>query len=197
MKFIVGKKLGSTQVFDEKGVAFPVTLVEAGPCVVTGIKTQEKDGYDAVQLGFEKLKENKVKKPLRKKPFRFLKEIKGKFEVSVDDVVDVSLFSEGDKIIVRGISKGKGFAGVMKRWNFSGSGTATHGTKHTHRTPGSIGSAYPQKVKKGKKMAGRMGTDAVTVKNLKVVKIDLEKHTIAIKGALPGKNGGVLTIEKI
>jgi large subunit ribosomal protein L3 len=197
MKFLVGKKLGSTQVFDEKGEAFPVTLIEAGPCVVTEIKNLERDGYDAVQLGFEKVKENKVTKPLKNKPFRHLKEIRGTFDVALGDSISASIFSVNDKLLIRGVSKGKGFAGVMKRWNFSGSGTATHGTKHTHRTPGSIGSAYPQKVMKGKKMAGRLGTESITVKNLQVIKVDLEKNTIAVKGAIPGKNGGIITIEKI
>ncbi len=197
MKFIIGKKLGMTQVYDEKGDAFPVTLVEAGPCKVTDIKTKERDGYDAVQMGFVELKETKVKKPQKKKPYRYLREVEGAFDVSLDDKFSVDLFSPGDKIKVRGTSKGKGFAGVMKRWNFSGAGTASHGTKHNNRKGGSIGSMFPQRVMKGKKMAGRMGADSVTTKNLLVVSVDPEKNTIAVKGSLPGKNGGLVTIEKI
>lgn len=197
MKFILGKKLGMTQTYDEKGDAFPVTLVEAGPCVVTDIKSKERDGYDAVQFGFKEIKETKVKKSQRGKPYRHLREVRGETELSLNDNVSVSIFSQGDEVTVRGVSKGKGFAGVMKRHNFSGAGTSSHGTKHNNRKPGSIGSMFPQKVKKGKRMAGRMGFDSVTVKNLRVVSVDEEKNIIAIGGALPGKNGGLLTIEKV
>jgi large subunit ribosomal protein L3 len=197
MNFIIGKKLGMTQVYDEKGEALPVTLVEAGPCVVTDLKKKERDGYDAIQLGFLPISENKVKKSQNKKPYRHLKELKGSYEVSLGDSMSVELFTPGDKVKVRGVSKGKGFAGVMKRWNFSGAGTSSHGTKHSNRKPGSIGSMFPQRVVKGRKMAGRMGTDSVTVKNVKVVSIDKEKNIIALKGAVPGKNRGILTIEKI
>jgi len=185
-----------TQIFDEQGSALPVTLVEAGPCSVTQVKNKEKDGYDAVQIGFEKMKEKRVGKSQRTKPFRFLCEFKGGSELSVNDQVTVENFASGDTVKVRGVSKGKGFAGVMKRWNFSGAGSSTHGTKHTDRKPGSIGSVFPQRVFKGTKMAGRMGADKVTVKNLKVVEVDPEKNLIALKGALPGKKGGFLTIEK-
>lgn len=197
MNFILGKKLGMTQIFSEEGEAFPVTLVEAGPCKITDIKTKERDGYDAVQLGFCELKKEKVKKSKKGKPYRYLREIRGNFETSLNDTVSVDSFSQDDQVKVRGISKGKGFAGVMKRWNFSGAGTSSHGTKHNNRKGGSIGSMFPQRVMKGKKMAGRMGTDSVTVKNLQVMSVDTEKNIIAIKGALPGKNGGLVTIEKI
>ncbi len=197
MNFIIGKKLGMTQTYDEKGKAFPVTLVEAGPCDITQIKTKESDGYDGIQMGFEKVKESKVKKPLKKKPYRYLKEARGSFECSLDDTISVEIFNPGDKVRVRGISKGKGFAGVMKRWNFSGAGTSSHGTKHNDRKGGSIGSMYPQRVMKGRKMAGRMGTNSVTVKNLEIVEIDKEKNIIAICGAIPGKKGGRVIIEKI
>jgi len=197
MKFIIGKKLGMTQVYDEKGNAFPVTLVEAGPCMVTDVKSKERDGYDAVQVGFSKIKESKVKKSQKTKPYRHLREIKGSFDISPENEVKLDFFAAGDKVKVRGISKGKGFSGVMKRWNFSGAGTSSHGTKHNDRKGGSIGSMFPQKVKKGKKMAGRMGAENVTVKNLKVINVDLEKNLVAIRGALPGKNGGLLTIEKV
>ncbi len=196
MKFIIGKKLGMTQIFKEGGVATPVTLLEAGPCVITDIKTEEKDGYTAVQLGFENLKENKVTKSKRTKPFRHLKESKNGGDLKVGDKVTVDIFKEGDKVKIIGTSKGKGFAGVMKRWNFSGAGTSSHGTKHNNRKAGSIGSMFPQKVKKGRKMAGRMGTDSVTVKNLVVQKVDLENNIIAIKGAVPGKNGGIVLIRE-
>jgi large subunit ribosomal protein L3 len=198
MSFIIGKKLGMTQVYNEKGEAFPVTLVEAGPCVVTDIKNKKRDGYDAVQFGFERLPDKKIKKSKRTKPYRHIKERVGESgDVAVKDEVTVSVFSEGDKVRVRSSSKGKGFAGVMKRWNFSGAGTSSHGTKHNNRKGGSIGSMYPQRVFKGKKMAGRMGGENVTVKNLTIIKVDPEKNIIAIGGALPGKNGGVLTVEKI
>ncbi len=186
-----------TQVYGEKGEALPVTLVEAGPCTVTDVKTSEKDGYDALQLGFVKLKETKLKKPQKSKPYRYLKEVEGVFDISLDSEISVDIFNLGDKVKVRGVSKGKGFSGVMKRWNFSGAGTSSHGTKHSNRKGGSIGSMFPQRVMKGKKMAGRMGADKVTVKNIKVVNIDKEKNIIALKGAVPGKNGGLVTIEKI
>ncbi len=185
-----------TQVFDEKGGVLPVTLVEAGPCVVTDVKSKERDGYDAVQLGFLKINEKKIEKSKKNKPYRYLREIRGNFDVSPGENVSVETFSEGDKVKVEGVSKGKGFAGVMKRWNFSGAGSKTHGTKHNERKPGSIGSMFPQRVFKGKKMAGRMGTDSVTMKNLQIVSIDPEKNIMAIKGALPGKNKGLLKIEK-
>ncbi len=197
MKFIIGKKLGMTQTYNEKGEAFPVTLVEAGPCTVTDIKTKERDGYEALQVGFEKIKDTKVKKSQRSRPYKHVKEKKGSGEFSLNDTLSVEIFSEGDVVTVRGVSKGKGFAGVMKRHNFSGAGTSSHGTKHNDRKPGSIGSMFPQKVKKGRRMAGRMGKDSVTVKNLQVVSVDTEKNIIAIKGALPGKTGGVVTIEKV
>jgi large subunit ribosomal protein L3 len=197
MNFIIGKKLGMTQVYDEQGVALPVTLVEAGPCVVTDVKNEERDGYNAVQVGFMSIADNKVKKSQNKKPYRHLREIPGTFEISLNDKFTVDIFTVGDKVKVQGVSKGKGFAGVMKRWNFSGAGSSSHGTKHTNRKPGSIGSMFPQRVVKGRKMAGRMGTDSVTVKNIKVVSVDAEKNIIALRGAVPGKNGGLLTIEKI
>lgn len=197
MNFILGKKLGMTQVFDENGEAFPVTLVEAGPCKVTEVKNKDRDGYEAVQLGFEELNEKKAGKSKRTKPYRHLKEVRGSFDISPEDTISVDAFSEGDKVQVKGTSKGKGFEGVVKRWGFKGAATKTHGTKHNERKPGSIGSMFPQRVFKGKKMPGRMGTNKITVKNLKVVSVDPEKNLMAIKGALPGKNGGILMIEKV
>ena len=194
MKFILGLKLGMSQIFDEKGNVVPVTLVEAGPCRVAQVKTKEKDGYGAIQVGFQKLKPKKVKKPLKKKPFRYLREFRGEVsEYKIGDDVDVSVFQEGDTVKVSGISKGKGFQGAVKRWGFSGR-DATHGVKHEHRTLGSVGTTGPQRVIKGKKMPGRMGTERVTVKNLKIVKIDKENNLLAIKGAVPGRKGTLLEI---
>jgi large subunit ribosomal protein L3 len=194
MKFLLGQKLGMSQVFDEKGKRIPVTLVEAGPCVVTQVKTKEKDGYQAIQLGFKKIeKEKKIKKPMRKKPFRWLREFKNG-EYKVGDQIDVSVFQEGKKVKVSGISKGKGFQGAVKRWGFKGRASATHGTKHEHRTLGSIGSSFPEKVIKGKKMPGRMGSERTTVKNLEIVKIDKENNLLAVKGAVPGVKGTLLEI---
>ncbi len=196
MKFILGKKLGMTQVFGEDGRVFPVTLIEAGPCVITQVKNTEADGYNAVQVGFEELKESKVKKPQAGKPFRFLSEFR------VEDVekykkgekIDVSQFEKGDKLKISGVSKGKGFQGAVKRHGFAGQ-DRTHGTKHEERGTGSIGSAYPQRVFKGKKMPGRMGSDRVTVKNLKVIDVEPDKNLIAVKGALPGGKDNLLEIK--
>ncbi|MEA2092470.1 MAG: 50S ribosomal protein L3 [Patescibacteria group bacterium] len=196
MKLILGKKLGMTQFFDENGTVFPITLIEAYSGKVVQVKTEEKDGYEAVQLGFVGVDKKKLKKPQAEKPYRYLKEIRGKSELSLGSDVLVDSFSEGEKVKVRGISKGKGFAGGMKRHNFSGA-SASHGTKKTHRTIGSVGSAFPQRVIKGRKMPGRMGADRVTVKNLKVVKVDSGKNTIALCGAVPGRRGAVIIIESI
>lgn len=197
MKFILGLKIGMSQLFDEKGDRLSVTLVEAGPCVVTQIKTKEKDGYEAVQMGFIPKKKN-VKKPEKGKEFKFLKEEKienaGQFKEG--DEVNISVFQEGDKVKISGISKGKGFQGVIKRWGFHGR-PSTHGTKHEERTPGSTGSSIPDRVVKGKKMAGRMGSDRTTVKNLKIVKIDKENNLLAIEGALPGRRGTLIEIKGI
>ena len=202
MKFILGLKLGMSQIFDEKGKVVPVTLIEAGPCIVTQIKTKEKDGYWAVQIGFGEAK--KVTKAIAghlKKlgKLLFLREFRNK-EPKIDDKelkrgdrIDVSVFQEGDKVKVSGLSKGKGFAGVVKRWHFHGR-PATHGTKHELRTPGSVGSSFPERVIKGKKMPGRMGFERVTVRNLKVVKVDKENNLLAIKGAVPGAKGTLLEI---
>ena len=202
MKFILGLKLGMTQVFDEKGNVIPVTLIEAGPCIVTQIKTREKDGYSAVQIGFGEAK--KVTKAIAghlKKlgKLLFLREFRNE-EPKIDDKelkrgdkIDASIFKEGDLVRVSGLSKGKGFAGVVKRWHFHGR-PATHGTKHELRTGGSVGSSFPERVIKGKKMPGRMGFERVTISNLKVVKIDPENNFLAIKGAVPGPKGALLEI---
>lgn len=191
-----------SQIFDEKGNVVPVTVVEAGPCYVTQVKTNEKDGYKAIQIGFEKLKkEKKIKKPQKGKPYRYLREfrangkrVENKEEgIKIGDEINVSLFEKGEKIKISGNSKGKGFQGGVKKWGFHGQ-TATHGTKHEERTIGSIGSAFPQRVIKGKKMPGRMGGERVTVKNLKIAEIDTKNNLLIIKGAIPGRKGTLLEI---
>jgi len=191
VKFILGLKLGMTQVFDEKGNQIPVTLIEAGPCYITQIKTKEKDKYGAVQVGFVK-KTRKIKKAEKEKEFKYLREFEDG-EHKMGDKIDVSIFQEGDKVKISGLSKGKGFAGVVKRWGFHGR-PATRGTKHEERTGGSTGSSMPSRVVKGKKMAGRMGFERVSVKNLKIVKIEKEDNLIAVRGAVPGRKGTLLEI---
>ena len=199
MKFILGKKIEMSQIFDEKGNVVPVTLIKAGPCYIAQIKTKEKDKYESVQIGFEKIEDKRVKKSKKKKPYRYLKEFRttGAHEkgakLKSGDKIDVSIFEEGEKVKISGISKGKGFAGAVKKWGFHGK-SATHGTKHQERTIGSIGSAFPQRVIKGKKMPGRMGTERVTVKNLKIAKVDVENNILAVKGAIPGRRGTLLEI---
>ncbi|MFH1582598.1 MAG: 50S ribosomal protein L3 [bacterium] len=193
-KFLLGKKIGMSQMFDEQGKVVPVTLVMAGPCEVLQAKTKEKDGYEALQIGYDKIeKKNKIKKPMAKKPFKFQREFKGG-QYKVGDTIDVSVFVEGDRVKVAGTSKGKGFQGGVKRWGFSGR-NQTHGVKHEHRTLGSVGSTFPARVIKGKKMPGRMGSDRVTVKNVEVMKVDKENNTLALRGAIPGRNGILLEIK--
>jgi len=201
MKFLLGTKLGMSQMFDEKGKVIPVTLIEAGPCYVTQIKTQEKDGYEAVQLGFGKppKKQSKavaghVKKAGKEaRVLRETREAAIEKELKVGDTCDVTLFEAGEKVKIAGISKGKGFAGAVKRWGFHGR-PASHGTKHEERTLGSTGSMYPQRVTKGRKMPGRMGAERVTVKNLIIAKVDPGKHVLAVKGAVPGRKGTLVEI---
>jgi len=208
MKFILGKKIKMSQIFEkEEGKVIPITIIEAGPCFITQIKTKEKDGYFAIQIGFQKIeKTKKIKKSMKKKPFRWLKEYKmpvqnflksnenkENIEYKIEDIISLSSFEEGDFIKVTGISKGKGFQGGVKRWGFKGR-NASHGVKHEARTIGSIGGRFPQRVVKGKKMPGRMGYDRVTVKNLKIIKIDKENNILAVKGALPGPRGTLLEI---
>lgn len=195
MKFILGKKIKMSQIFDKEGNVVPVTLIEAGPCFVAQIKKEVPDGYEAIQFGFEKLKDKKITKSKKTKPYKYLKELKGsESELKVGDKIDVSVFQEGDKVKVSGISKGKGFAGVIKRWGFK-SKKATHGTKHEERALGSVGSSFPERVIKGKKMPGRLGSKRVSVKNLEIVKIDKENNLIAVKGAVPGRRGTLLEIK--
>ncbi len=199
MKFILGQKLGMSQVFKDDKV-LPVTLVKAGPCKVVQIKTKEKEGYGGVQIGFGEKK--KLTKPLKghikklKTNFRWLKEfrVEDVKKFNVGDEISVSSFKEGDKVKVGGFSKGKGFQGVVKRWGFKGS-QASHGTKHTLRAPGSIGSAFPEKVFKGMKMAGRMGARRITVFWLEVIKVDPKNNLLVLKGAIPGRKGTLLEIK--
>jgi len=197
-KFILGKKIGMSQIFGEDGKVIPVTLVEAGPCPVVQVKTRDKDGYSSVQIGFGDIKEKNTKKPQKghfkkaslKKNYRYLREFKDS-DLKIGQTVTVSIFNKGETVDVSGISKGKGFQGVVKRHGFSGF-PASHGTKHGLRAPGSIGSAFPQRVFKGKKMAGRMGSDRITLKGLKIAQIDEDNNLLAIKGAVPGRKGTLL-----
>ena len=188
-----------TQVFTEDGRVVPVTVVEAGPATVTQIRNEEKDGYSAVQLGFGSKKEKNLAKAQLGAwkdlgTFRFVREFRiDSHEYQTGDKIDVTIFEVGDIVHVSGTSKGKGNQGVVKRWNFAG-GPGSHGQKHSLRAPGSIGSTGPQRVFKGKKMAGRMGGDRVTVKNLEIVAIDPENNLLMIKGAVPGAPGSLLEI---
>ncbi len=205
-KALIGKKIGMTQIFDEKGNVVPVTVVEAGPCVVSMIKTVETDGYNAVQLGFGDVKANKLTKPMKGHfdkanvaPKKTLKEFR--FDdcaaYTVGDILKADTFEAGMKVDVTGTSKGKGYAGVIKRWNFSRL-KETHGSGPVARHGGSMGAcSSPSRVWKGKKMAGHLGAEKVTVKNLKVVKVDAENNLVAIKGAIPGPNGGTVVIRDI
>ena len=200
MKSLLGTKVGMTQIITDDGTAKAVTLLQAGPCTVTQIKTAEKDGYNAVQIGFGKgknlskatighVKDAKIEpKVIREVRVDALSE-----ELKIGDMFDVTVFELGDKVTVTGTSKGKGFAGTVKRHNFNTSKN-THGGNGNVRKPGSIGSMYPQKVFKGKRMAGRMGHDQVTVKNLKVAYVDTENNLIGVTGAVPGPRRGVVMI---
>ena len=206
MKTLIGKKVGMTQIFDEKGLVIPVTVIEAGPCPVVQIKTVETDGYDAVQLGFGTVKENKVNKPdnghFKKagvKAVKHLREFRACPEcltgVKVGDEIKVDAFETGEKVDVQGITKGKGFQGVIKRHGQS-RGPMGHGSMY-HRRPGSMGStSTPGRVFKGKKLPGHMGVEKVTVQNLEIVKVDLDKNAILIKGSVPGNKGSILKIRK-
>ena len=202
-KAIIGKKLGMTQLFDEKGNVVPVTVVEAGPCVVSQKKTVETDGYEAVQVGYGDLKASKVNKPMKGHfdkadvaAKKYLREFRlaDISAINVGDIIKADTFAEGDKVDVVGTSKGKGTAGVIKRWNF-GRLKESHGTGPVHRHAGSLGAcSSPSRVFKGKKLAGHLGSERVTVQNLSVVKVDAENNIIAIKGAIPGPKGGIVTI---
>ena len=206
-KAILGTKIGMTQIFVSDGRLVPVTVVEAGPCTVTMVKTQATDGYEAVEVGFGELSEQRAKKLLNKPelghfakagvaPARHLREFR--FEdisaMNVGDIIKADVFAEGESVDVRGTSKGKGYAGTIKRWNF-GRLKETHGTGPVHRHGGSLGAcSTPSRVFKGKKMAGHLGNERVTVQNLSVVKVDAEKNIIAVKGAVPGPKGGIVVL---
>lgn len=199
---IIGKKVGMTQVWSEDDRLIPVTVIEAGPCVVTQIKTNDKEGYEAIQIGYGELKEKKVNMPMAGH-FKVSGAVPCKYlsEVRVDDASSYELgqeinlegFTESKKVHISGVSKGKGFAGSIKRHNFQG-GRASHGS-HFHRAPGSVGQcATPSRVFKGKKMPGHMGAEMVTTKNLEVVKVDVEQNLLLIKGAVPGGKGAILRV---
>lgn len=202
-KGLIGKKVGMTQIFDKAGNAIPVTVVEAGPCVVTQKKTMENDGYEAIQVGFGDVKVNRVNKPMKGHfdkadvaPKKTLKEFRLEDieSVNVGDILKADTFAVGDVVDVKGTSKGHGTAGAIKRWNFSRL-RMTHGTGPNHRHAGSLGAcSSPSRVFKGKKMAGHYGHETVTVQNLTVAKVDAENNLIAIKGAIPGPKGGIVVI---
>lgn len=201
-KALLGRKLGMTQIFSENGEAVPVTVLRVGPCVVTQIKTDERDGYEALQIGFEDAR--RLKSPERghqraaNASKRHLREVDAEdvegFEVG--QVIDCSIFEVGSRVDVTGTSKGKGFAGVVKRHHFAG-GPATHGQSDRHRAPGSVGaSATPARVFKGKRMAGRMGHETQTIMNLRVEQVDQEKNIVLVRGSVPGANEGLVTIRQ-
>jgi large subunit ribosomal protein L3 len=203
LKGLIGKKIGMTQIFDEKGVAYPVTLIEAGPCYVTQVRSAEKEGYTAVQLGFGEanpkrltggqlghLKANEIP------PLRFLREFRAEDHGLNVGEVTVDAFAVGERVDVIGVSKGKGFAGVVKRYHFHGM-NATHGTSDRNRAPGSRGAGTtPGRVYKGARSAGHMGMDRVTTQNLKVVLVDVERNLLGINGAVPGSKGGLILIKE-
>ncbi len=203
-KTIIGKKLGMTQIFNENGIVVPVTVIEAGPCTVTQIKTEETDGYSSIQLGFGDVKEKHLNKPLKghfaksklalKKHLREFR-VSNVDEVKVGDEIKVDVFEQGDKVDIQGITKGKGFQGVIKRHG-QHRGPMGHGSMY-HRRPGSMGStSTPGRVYKGKKLPGHMGCETVTIQNLDVVKIDTDKNVILVKGSVPGAKGAILKIKK-
>lgn len=206
MSGILGKKIGMTSVFDDHGQMIPCTVIEAGPCYVTQIKTKDKDGYDAIQLGYDEIKERLVNKPMKGhfkrggvKPVRLLSEFRSfnGSQLKLGQEVKVDLFQQGDVVDVTGRSKGRGFQGVVKRHHFGGVGMATHGQSDRVRAPGSIGaSSYPSRVLKGMRMAGRMGGERVTVKNLKVVKVIADSNILIVKGSVPGAINSYLEIVK-
>ena len=205
MSGIIGKKIGMTSIYDANGKNIPCTVIEAGPCVITQVKTSETDGYNALQLGFENQKESRVNKPSmghfkkagttpQKKLVEF-RDFEG--EHKLGDAVTVDIFNEGEFVDVAGNSKGKGFQGVVKRHNFRGVGDATHGQHNRMRAPGSIGAAsYPARVFKGMRMAGQMGNKRVKVTNLQIVKVFPEKNLLVVKGAIPGPKNSYVIVEK-
>lgn len=203
LKGLIGKKIGMTQIFDEQGVAQPVTIIEAGPCFVTQVRNPEKDGYTAVQLGFGEVHPKRLTggelghlNSNGLSPMRILREFRSKESVSIGDKLTVEVFAVGERVDVVGTSKGKGFAGAVKRHHFAG-GKKTHGQSDRHRAPGSRGAGTtPGRVYKGARSAGRMGTDRVTVQALKIVMVDAERNLLGIKGAVPGGKGGLVLIKE-
>ncbi len=201
MRFLLGRKIGMTQVFADGGAAVPVTVLQTGPLTVLGDKNSERDGYQALRFGFGERKAKNVRKPQRDEwkdlgMFAVVREARGMSGKGRGETIDLTQFQAGDVVKVSGVSKAKGFQGVVKRHGFSGA-PATHGTKHAHREPGSIGGGGGRaggRVVKGMKMAGRMGGERVTVRNLEVVKVDVEKQLIALKGAVPGRRGTLIEI---
>jgi large subunit ribosomal protein L3 len=207
MTGLLGKKLGMTSVFDDAGQVIPCTVIEAGPCYVTQIRTKDRDGYEAIQLGFGEKKERLVSKPLRghfaktgTKPVRVVREFRGNGTAEMQPGQEVTVdrvFAKGDVVKVVGTSKGRGFQGVVKRHHFGGVGMTTHGQSDRVRAPGSIGaSSYPSRVMKGRRMAGRMGGERVTVKNLQVLKVIAESNILIVKGSVPGAINSYLEIVK-
>ena len=201
-KGLIGRKVGMTQIFDEKGNVIPVTVVELGPCTVTQKKTAENDGYNAVQLGFDDMKVTRTNKPMKGHfdkanvaPKKVLKEFRLEDDsaLNVGDIIKADIFAAGEKVDVVGTSKGKGTAGVIKRWNFSRL-KETHGTGPVARHAGSLGVIDPARIFKGKRMAGHLGSERVTIQNLDVVKVDAENNLIAIKGAIPGPKKGIVMV---
>lgn len=203
VKGLIGKKLGMIQVFDDGRRLIPVTVIEAGPCGIVQLKKKNTDGYEAVQIGFKEVPERKLTSPqlghLKKsgnKVWRHLKEFPSDGEVQVGSLVDVNIFSEGESIDVQGVSKGKGFQGVIKRHNYAG-GPASHGSMF-HRAPGSIGSSsFPSRVLKNKKLPGHMGNKQITVKGLRIFGIKSEENIILVSGSVPGPVGGVVIVRKV
>jgi large subunit ribosomal protein L3 len=204
LKGLIGKKIGMTQIFDEAGVAYPVTIIEAGPCYVTQIRRPEKEGYSAVQLGFSEVNPKRLTsgelghlKANEIPPLRFLREFRTKSpDLNIGDKVTVEVFSLGDRVDVIGTSKGKGFAGVVKRYHFRG-GPKTHGASDRTRAPGSSSSTTtPGRVYKGTRRSGHMGQERVTAQNLKVVLVDAERNLIGVHGAVPGPKGGLILIKE-
>ena len=204
MPGIIGRKIGMTSIYSAEGKAMPCTVIEAGPCVVTQVKTEDRDGYEAVQLGFGDRKErntpNSLKghfKKAKTDPKSKLVEFKGFVDANLGDVINVELFEEGEFVSVVGTSKGKGFQGVVKRHGFAGVGQATHGQHNRLRAPGSIGAAsYPARVFKGMRMGGQMGNERVTMENLQILKVIADKNLIVVKGSVPGHKGSTVIIEK-
>jgi large subunit ribosomal protein L3 len=204
MPGIIGRKIGMTSIYSAEGKAMPCTVIEAGPCVVTQVKTQDRDGYEAVQLGFGARKDKNTPSALKghfkkanTEPKAKLVEFSGFEGLNLGDTVNVDIFEEGEFVAVAGTSKGKGFQGVVKRHGFGGVGQSTHGQHNRMRAPGSIGAAsYPARVFKGMRMAGQMGNRKVTMENLQVLKVMPEKNLIVVKGSIPGPKGSTVTIEK-